>query len=240
MPGTFAALAPISALAIVLDIEGTTSSIDFVHEVLFPYAARELPAFLRRNQRQAAVRTLLDDVRKEAGETDAGTERIVQILAQWIREDRKATSLKALQGMVWEKGYLNGDFKGHVYADASNNMRKWAAEGLGLYIYSSGSVQAQKLLFGHSDDGDLRPLIRGHFDTRIGHKRDAASYRLIAETLQLPAENILFLSDVAEELDAAAAAGMQTVQLLRDDRVRRGRHPGAADFDAIPVSLGAK
>ncbi len=231
--------APITVVAILLDIEGTTSSIDFVHKVLFPYAARELPGFVRQRHQQPEIRSLLSELRKEAAEPAADIERIAQILAQWMQEDRKATSLKALQGMVWEKGYRKGDFKGHVYADAAQNMREWAAQGIALYIYSSGSVQAQKLLFGHSEAGDLRPLIRGYFDTRIGPKRDPASYRLIAETLQLAAEKILFLSDIAEELDAAAAAGMQTLQLLRDDRVVRGRHPLAADFDAVPVSLDA-
>jgi enolase-phosphatase E1 len=230
---------PIVVVAIVLDIEGTTSSIDFVHKVLFPYAARELPAFVRQRYQRPEIRSLLADVRSEAEEPAADIERIVQILAQWMNEDRKATSLKALQGMVWEKGFRDGDFRGHVYADASRNMREWAAQGIALYIYSSGSVQAQKLLFGHSDAGDLRPLIRGYFDTRIGHKRDIASYRLIVETLQLPAGKILFLSDIAEELDAAAGAGMQTLQLVRDVRMARGRHPQASDFDAVPVSLDA-
>jgi enolase-phosphatase E1 len=226
-----------NVVAIVLDIEGTTSSIDFVHKVLFPYAARELPGFVRHRHRQAGIRSLLADVRSEAAEPAADIERTVQILAQWMKEDRKATSLKALQGMAWEKGYRDGDFKGHVYPDAARKMREWAAHGIALYIYSSGSVQAQKLLFRYSDAGDLRPLIRGYFDTRIGPKRDVASYRLIADTLQLPAQKILFLSDVAEELDAAAGAGMQTLQLVRDDRVLRGRHAVAADFDMIPVSL---
>jgi enolase-phosphatase E1 len=226
-----------NVVAIVLDIEGTTSSIDFVHKVLFPYAARELPAFVRQRHQQTGIRSLLADVRSEVAEPAADIERVLQILAQWMHEDRKATPLKALQGMVWEKGYRDGDFTGHVYPDAARKMREWASQGIALHIYSSGSVQAQKLLFGYSDAGDLRPLIRGYFDTRIGPKRDAASYRLIAETLQIIAEKILFLSDVADELDAAAGAGMQTVQLVRDDRVVRGRHAQASDFDAIPVSL---
>ncbi len=231
---------PIPVAAIVLDIEGTTSSIDFVHKVLFPYAARELPGFVRLRHQQPEIRSILSDLRSEAAEPAADIERIVQILAQWMKDDRKATSLKALQGMVWEKGYRNGDFKGHVYADAASNMRKWAAQGIALYIYSSGSVQAQKLLFAHTEAGDLRPLIRGYFDTRIGHKLEVASYRLIAETLQLGAEHILFLSDIAEELDASAAAGMKTVQLVRDARVVRGRHAVAPDFDNVPVSLGVQ
>jgi enolase-phosphatase E1 len=221
--------------AVLLDIEGTTSSIDFVHKVLFPYAVRELPDFIRRNCREAVVAALLDDVRSEANEADAGIEDIVGILDGWIKDDRKATPLKALQGMVWKKGYVDGDFKGHVYPDTAPNMRQWADAGIKLYIYSSGSVEAQKLIFGHSEAGDLRPLISGYFDTRTGHKREAASYRRISESIGLPAEQVLFLSDVVAELDAAASAGMKTTQLVRDARVEQGEHPAVKDFDSIII-----
>jgi len=222
--------------AIVMDIEGTTTSIDFVHSVLFPYAARELPDYIRRHGTDRKIRQLLDEARDEAGENTAGTERTIEILEKWIEQDRKAGSLKALQGLVWESGYRDGDFTGHVYADVAPNMKQWTEIGIALFIYSSGSVQAQKLLFAHSDAGDLRPLIRGYFDTRTGHKRDALSYKRIAESLQLPAQQILFLSDTAAELDAAAEAGMQTIQLARDRSVVRGAHTMVADFDAISVS----
>jgi enolase-phosphatase E1 len=225
-----------SVLAIVMDIEGTTSSIDFVHEVLFPYAARELPDYIRDHAADSAVQQLLAEARSEAGEASADTERTIEILAQWMDQDRKASSLKALQGMVWEQGYRNGDFKGHVYADAAENMRQWVSRDIALYIYSSGSVQAQKLLFAYSDAGDLRRLIRGYFDTRTGHKREPSSYRRIADAIQLPAERILFLSDVAAELDAARNTGMQTIQLVRDKRVVHGTHTMVADFDGISVS----
>jgi enolase-phosphatase E1 len=221
--------------AILLDIEGTTSSIDFVHETLFPYAARELPEFIRRNCRQAEVAALLDDVRAEANQPDADIEEIIAVLGRWISEDRKATPLKALQGMVWKKGYANGDFKGHVYPDTAPNLRKWADTGLKLCIYSSGSVEAQKLLFGNSEAGDLRPLISAYFDTRTGHKREAASYRRISEETGIPADQVLFLSDVAAELDAAAKAGMKTTQLLRDAGVERGAHPAVEDFNSIII-----
>ena len=224
-----------SIRAIVSDIEGTTSSIDFVHEVLFPYAARELPGFVRDNATKRAVRGLLAEAREEAGEPGADTERTIEILAEWICKDRKSSALKSLQGMVWDRGYRDGDFTGHVYDDVAPNMKEWAQAGIALYIYSSGSVQAQKLLFGHSDAGDLRPLIRGYFDTRTGHKRDVASYKRITEALQLPAQQILFLSDTAAELDAAAEAGMQTIQLARDKRTVRGNHTMVADFDAIAI-----
>lgn len=221
--------------AIVADIEGTTSSIAFVHEVLFPYAGRQLPGFVRKHADEPEVAALLDDVRREAGEPRAEVGRVVEILLQWIAEDRKVTALKTLQGLVWERGYRSGDLAGHVYADTAPALRRWTDRGARIYIYSSGSVKAQQLLFEHSDAGDLRPLISGYFDTRVGHKRDPASYRTIAGRIGLPAESILFLSDVTEELDAAAEAGMKTMQIARDEPVPSGRHPVARDFDEVVI-----
>jgi enolase-phosphatase E1 len=225
----------IAIKAIVADIEGTTSSIGFVHNVLFPYAAKRLPEFVREREGDAEIAGLLDHVRKEAGEPQADTDRLAQILLQWIAEDRKATPLKALQGLVWEHGYENGDFTGHVYADTAPAFRRWRERGAAIYIYSSGSVKAQQLLFGHSDAGDLRPLIAGYFDTTVGHKRDADSYRAIANRIGQPVGAILFLSDVTEELDAAASAGMRTLQLARDEPVRAGSHPLARDFTEVTI-----
>jgi enolase-phosphatase E1 len=221
--------------AIVTDIEGTTSSISFVHDVLFPYASRELPDFVRDNAGVQEVAALLDDTRHEAGEADATTERVIEILLGWIAEDRKATPLKTLQGHVWRRGYERGDFTGHVYDDAVDRLRRWSVSGIDLYVYSSGSVGAQKLLFGYSDAGDLRPLFKGYFDTRIGHKKEAGSYRNIIREIGLPASEILFLSDVAEELDAAREAGMQTCQLVRDEHVVVGSHAVARDFDEVII-----
>ena len=219
--------------AIVTDIEGTTSSIAFVHEVLFPYASRMLPDYIRTRQQDDNIRTLLQETRAEAGETDAGLERTIDILLQWIREDRKATPLKALQGLVWEQGFERGDFTGHVYEDASRKLQEWHQAGFKLYVYSSGSVYAQQLFFGHSDAGDLLHLFEAHFDTTIGHKREPESYRAIAAAIGMDAGQILFLSDVAEELDAAAEAGMRTVQLVRDDSTVAGSHTVVHDFDQL-------
>jgi len=225
----------ISIKAILADIEGTTSSISFVHEELFPYAAKQLPDFVRTHAGEPGIAALLGDVRKEAGEPGADPDRVVEILLQWIAEDRKATPLKTLQGLVWEHGYRSGDFLGHVYADTAPAMQRWSDRGARIYIYSSGSVKAQQLLFAHSDAGDLRLFIDGYFDTHVGNKRDPASYRRIAEHIDLPAEQILFLSDTAEELDAAADAGMRTMQLARDEPVQSGRHPVARDFDEVVI-----
>lgn len=225
----------IAIKAVVADIEGTTSSIGFVHSVLFPYAAKRLPDFIREREGDPEVAQLLADVRAEAGEPEADRERLIQLLLKWIAEDRKATPLKALQGLVWKQGYENGDFTGHVYADTEPAFRRWRARGAAIYIYSSGSVQAQELLFGHSDAGDLRPLIDGYFDTAIGHKRDPDSYRAIARRIGQPPNAILFLSDVEEELDAAAAAGMRTLKLVRDEPVGTGNHPVARDFTEVTI-----
>lgn len=221
--------------AILLDVEGTTSSIEFVHHVLFPYAARRLPAFLRERAGDPAVAALLDEARAEAGEPEADAGRVTQILLGWIAEDRKAAPLKALQGLVWERGYRDGDLIGHVYADTEPAFRRWRQRGAGVYIYSSGSVKAQQLLFGHSEAGDLTPLIDACFDTEVGHKRDRGSYGAIATRIGQPPDAILFLSDTAEELDAAAAAGLHTMQVARDKPVRDGRHPVVRDFTEVTI-----
>ena len=195
--------------AILTDIEGTTSAIAFVKDVLFPYALRELPAFVRENAGDPAVRHWLDSAALDIGGV-VSDDCIVEILQDWIREDRKHTALKGLQGMLWRIGYEQGDYRGHVYPDSVDAMRSWHADGMPLYVYSSGSVDAQKLLFAHSEAGDLSALFSGHFDTEVGGKRDPDSYRSIAETLKLAAGDILFLSDIVEELDAARIAGMRT------------------------------
>jgi len=225
----------VTVRAIVTDIEGTTSSISFVHDVLFPYASRELPDFVRDNAGVPEIAGLLDDARHEAGEADAGTERVIEILLGWIAADRKVTPLKTLQGHVWRRGYERGDLTGHTYHDAVDRLRRWAVSGIDLYVYSSGSVGAQKLLFGYSDAGDLRPIFKGYFDTRIGQKKESESYLNIVREIGMPAGDILFLSDVAEELDAARAAGMRTCQLVRDEDVRVGSHAVARNFDEIII-----
>jgi enolase-phosphatase E1 len=204
-----------SIKAILTDIEGTTSSVSFVFEVLFPYAGQHLPAFVRAHADEPSVRAQIGAVRSDSGETDADVERVIQILLGWIAEDRKATPLKALQGMVWAQGYRNGEIKGHVYPDAVQGLRDWYGAGLRLYVYSSGSIQAQQLIFGYSEAGDLTPLFSGYFDTTSGGKREVESYRRIAADIGLPAEQILFLSDIVEELDAAAEAGLRTCGLAR-------------------------
>jgi enolase-phosphatase E1 len=200
---------------ILTDIEGTTSSISFVKDVLFPYARRELPNFVREHAHDPKVRHWLDLVQLELGNEIFSDEHLIETLIHWIDVDRKHTALKALQGMVWVAGYREGDYAAHVYEDASVMLKKWHQAGHKIYVYSSGSVPAQKLFFKYSAAGDLTELFSGHFDTEIGGKREADSYRNIATALHAEATDIIFLSDIVEELDAAREAGMQTVLLDR-------------------------
>ncbi|HCU54137.1 MAG TPA: acireductone synthase [Gammaproteobacteria bacterium] len=219
--------------AIVTDIEGTTSSLSFVKDVLFPYARNHLPAFIRRRLDDPLIRVQLQAVAEAVGQSLNDDQAIDQLI-RWIDEDRKITPLKTLQGMIWETGYRNGDFQGHVYDDAVHHLQAWKSNGIALYVFSSGSVQAQQLLFAHTAHGDLTPLFSGYFDTRIGAKRESAAYEHIARTIKLPPGSILFLSDIREELDAAKTVGFHTAWLIRDGEIpSRPAHPVARNFDAI-------
>ena len=211
--------------AILTDIEGTTSSISFVKDVLFPYARRALPGFVKAHGDEPAVRKWLDAVAAENGGV-CRDEMIVEVLQGWIDQDRKHTALKALQGMIWANGYGNADFTAHVYPDAVPALRAWHADGLLLHVYSSGSVPAQRLFFGHSDAGDVTGLFSNWFDTEVGGKREAESYRRIAAAIGHSAGEILFLSDVVEELDAAREAGLETVLV---DRIEDYPQPRTGD-----------
>ncbi len=222
--------------AIVTDIEGTTSSISFVHDVLFPYARKHIAGFVRCHAEDPHIVPQLNDVRREAGK-DLSVEGVIEQLLQWIDQDKKITPLKALQGLIWEKGYKDGDFHGHVYADAYENLKKWHAAGIKLYVYSSGSVYAQKLLFGYTEYGDLNNLFDGNFDTMAGAKIDTESYHKILQHISLPGEQVLFLSDIEKELDAAAQAGMQTYWLVRDKTIdKTAAHRQVNDFNAIVLN----
>ncbi|WP_125783408.1 acireductone synthase [Pseudoalteromonas rubra] len=216
--------------AILTDIEGTITRISFVKEILFPYAADKLPEFVTQHADTPEVRTQLDAVRTELGEPQASLERVITSLLNWIAEDKKITPLKQLQGMIWQHGYQNGDFTGHIYPDAYQFLCAEHDAGKALYVYSSGSVQAQQLLFAHSDYGDMRPMFSSYFDTRVGAKQQPEAYQTIVSQLSFAAHEILFLSDVVAELDAAKAAGMQTLQLWRDGQPRAQAHPFIEDF----------
>jgi enolase-phosphatase E1 len=224
-----------SIKAILTDIEGTTSAVSFVFEVLFPYAAKHLPEFVRQNAERADVAEQLQAVRQDSDEPAADVERVIGILLSWIAEDRKATPLKALQGMVWQQGYQAGQLKGHVYPDAVEALERWHQDGYQLFVYSSGSIQAQRLIFGCSEAGDLSPLFSGYFDTTSGPKREAQSYQRITREMGYQPEQILFLSDIVQELDAAREAGMATCGLVRDGGELAG-HPNVSNFAQIDPS----
>ncbi|MDD5268190.1 MAG: acireductone synthase [Methylococcales bacterium] len=219
--------------AIVTDIEGTTSSLSFVKDVLFPYSRANLADYVRLHAEEPPVKIVLEETCKAAG-AELDTEQSITQLIQWLDEDKKVTPLKSLQGLIWEAGYQKGDFKGHVYPDAAASLKAWKAKGLDLYVYSSGSVHAQKLLFAHTEYGDLTPHFSGYFDTHIGGKKEQESYIKIAKQLGIPAGQLLFLSDIKEELDAAKAAGFQTLWLVRDSTPDpQAEHRQVSSFDHI-------
>ena len=164
-------------------------------------------------------------------------EGLIQVLETWIREDRKETSLKTLQGMVWEQGYQQGELKGHIYADAADYLQRWHDRGLRLFVYSSGSVKAQKLIFGFTTEGDFTPFFSGYFDTRIGGKKETVSYRNILSELGVEACTVLFLSDVEAELEAAEEAGMQTAWLVREGDLPETERFVARDFAEVDALL---
>ena len=218
---------------LLTDIEGTTTPLAFVHQVLFPYARARLPAFCARH----AGAPVLDAVREAApGQAP------LQALLAWMAADAKIAPLKTIQGMIWAEGYAAGELTATLYPDVAPTLRRWHGAGLRLNVYSSGAVAAQRLLFRHSGDGDLSDLFDGFFDTAMGPKRDAASYTAIASAIGLAAGKLLFLSDVEAELDAAGQAGMLTCQLVRpaDRTLAATRHPVAQDFDEVAArfSLG--
>jgi enolase-phosphatase E1 len=227
-------------LAVLTDIEGTTTSIAFVYDVLFPYAAARLEPTCAQTEPGPDLREALDRLREEhAGEDAADPPPPFgdgAPYARWLMaRDRKSTGLKLLQGLIWEEGYAGGQIRGHVYPDVPPALAAWRAAGRRMRIFSSGSVRAQKLLFGHSEHGDLTPLFEGFHDTTTGPKQEPAAYTAIAAAFALPPGEILFLSDVTAELDAAARAGFRTGLLIRPGNrpAEAGEHPVYASFAEI-------
>jgi enolase-phosphatase E1 len=237
--------APVSA--VVVDIEGTTTPVSFVYDVLFPYARRHVRAFLSRRAPEPEVRADLATLRREHAaeppdgerppawsDADEPREAAARYVEWLIDRDRKSTGLKALQGRLWEEGFRAGELRSEVYDDVPPAFRRWHARGHGPWIFSSGSVLAQKLLFGHTRQGDLTPLIAGYFDTVTGPKKETPTYARIAAAIGAAPAGVLFVSDVAAELDAAGAAGLQTAWCVRDGRPPEApAHPVIRSFDAL-------
>jgi enolase-phosphatase E1 len=225
------------ARAALIDIEGTLGSIAFVRDVLFPYASERLDAYVQTHIEDPVVRGILDETAAESGAARADLGALLAALHGWSDRDVKVTPLKQLQGLIWVDGYTRSGLRGHLYADAIDAIHRLYEAGVSLYIYSSGSVAAQKLLFGHSVAGDLLPCFAGFFDTTIGGKRERASYeRILRETTTAPNETIFF-SDNEAELDAAQEAGLVTVQLARppDGTTPSTRHTSVESFAEIIV-----
>lgn len=226
-------------IAIVTDIEGTTSSIRFVKDVLFVYAERFLPEFVRKHKEERDVARQLRNMSENTGIPLKNTEALIDQLRLWMHEDKKVTELKALQGMVWERGYQRGEYQAHIYADVPPKLQEWLDEGINLYVYSSGSEKAQRLFFRYSNCGDLRLMFAGYFDTSIGAKQDVQSYLNLAEQIALPPKDILFLSDIEAELDAAAEAGINTIWVVRPqegtEAPKKSKHPIVSTFADITL-----
>lgn len=223
---------------ILTDIEGTSTSVAFVYEVLFPYFKENVADYFQKNyphpDLEGPVAAVRATVLEERGET-IDTAGVVEQLIAWTVADRKHTALKSVQGLVWAAAYQQGAIKGHVYPDVPPALEAWKKAGYQLGVYSSGSVAAQQLLFGFSEFGDLKPYFSHYFDTLVGPKREAASYHNILAALNLPASAVLFLSDVEAELDAAEEAGMHTIQLVRPGTTASAKHTLAADFTEIDL-----
>jgi enolase-phosphatase E1 len=214
--------------ALLLDIEGTTTPIDFVYKVLFPYARQNFREFvqLHANDLFRDISALKAEHRADhenGNDPPAWQETSPNLLVDSITEyfywlmdlDRKSTALKALQGRIWEAGYASGRLRGEVYQDVPLAFARWRKQGKQIYIYSSGSILAQKLLFAHTTNGDLTEYLSGYFDTTTGAKKAAISYQTIAEEIGCHASEVLFISDVTGELDAALKAGMRTTLCVR-------------------------
>jgi enolase-phosphatase E1 len=236
--------------ALLLDIEGTTTSVDFVYQTLFPHARRHLREYVESHYGEAALAADFEKLRQEHA-ADAHTspgfppwredsrgsqiESVAAYVSWLMDQDRKSTGLKSLQGKIWEQGYRSGELKSHLYPDVLPAFERWRRHGKAIAIFSSGSVLAQKLLFAHTCSGDLSRFIGKYFDTTTGAKTDAASYHRIAETLALAPAAVLFLSDTAAELDAARSAGMHTALCVRPGRPQpdASEHPALLTFDEL-------
>jgi enolase-phosphatase E1 len=219
----------------LFDIEGTTTDISFVHKVLFPYSYKSLETYVLNHQTHPMVIKAIEDVRKtvwDEEQKDIGLYDVISKLKEWITIDRKHGALKEIQGLIWDEGYSKGEFKGHLYPDVKPFFTKIISTKALVGIYSSGSVHAQKLIFGFSTEGDLTPMISYFFDTKVGGKRERASYEKIASETKLHPNEIHFFSDIPEELSAAKAAGMNVTQLLREG-TKSSEFVGIKDFNSL-------
>ncbi|HMO14280.1 MAG TPA: acireductone synthase [Pirellulaceae bacterium] len=245
-------MTPFSGQAILLDIEGTTSSISYIYDTMFPYVRQHLAEFLRANWHRHelvdAVAQLAVDADVEPQTWLAGMspqeaqQQVVEHVQRLMDGDAKSTGLKQLQGLIWKAGFESHELTGHLFPDVASALRSWKRCGVKIYIYSSGSIAAQKLYFGFSQEGNLLPLIDGHFDTSAGNKRESASYHFIARAIGLPEQECLFVSDNVDELNAARSAGMSTLLSVRPGNppTPSVEHDQISDFMQIECATVAR
>ncbi len=234
---------------ILLDIEGTTSSVSFVYDVMFPFVRRELDAYLETHWAEPELTAAVAQIAQDAGHDSLSAwvgenaedqrKAVTTNVLELMDNDVKATGLKMLQGQIWKSGFESGELVAHVYDDVVPAIHSWKSVDCDVRIYSSGSVPAQRLFFGHTEQGDLLALLSAHYDTQVGSKRESSSYQTIVADFGLPAEEVLFLSDVVAELDAAKGAGLQTGWCVRpgnapEDAVHD--HPKITSFDQVVIS----
>jgi enolase-phosphatase E1 len=221
---------------ILTDIEGTTTSVSFVYDVLFPYF-RENMQKVRTMIHLPEVQAIFKETIRLSQETEnkiiATEEEVIETLIRWSNEDKKLTPLKDVQGILWKEAYETGIIKGHVYDDVAPALKAWKDAGLQLGVFSSGSIAAQKLIFGYSVAGDLTPYFSAYFDTTTGGKREVETYNKISQELKILPSEILFLSDIVEELEAAQKAGLQTIQLVRPGTLANWKNTASSFSDIL-------
>ena len=235
---------------VLLDVEGTVSPLSYVHDVMFPYARTEARAFIQAHADRADVISALNQMAADAGlsslaewcpssyPSEAAFDWITKEIHALMDADAKITGLKQLQGLIWKQGFHGGELRSTLFSDVVKAFEQWSKRGLQVRIYSSGSVQAQRLFFGHSEYGDLTHYLSGYYDTTIGGKRVTKSYSAIALDSGVSPSSILFLSDVVEELDAARECGIKTCLVIRPGNTEAAEngHQKCNSFDEITFS----
>ncbi len=239
---------PFAGQAVLLDIEGTTSSISFVYDVMFPFVRKHVSTFITEQWdddelKQTVAQMAMDqgvDLASWLNDSDPGKlqQAVVEHVLRLMDSDAKTTGLKSLQGQIWKSGFQSGELVGHLFPDVAPAIQRWKLAGLRIYIYSSGSIAAQKLYFANSQSGNLLPFLEGHFDTTIGGKKEATSYTAIASQIGILPREVLFISDIVEELDAARQVGMNTAYSIRpgNHTVECDRHPSMDNFGQIEIA----
>lgn len=218
--------------ALIFDIEGTTTDINFVHNILFPYAKRKIEDFVKNNVSE--ITDIIDSIKLNNNiET---LEEVILLLKTWIDEDKKVKELKDIQGLIWKEGYTQGEYTAHLYSDVIPALENWKELGLKLYIYSSGSVQAQKLLFSHTESGDITSLFSGYFDTTIGPKKEINSYLNISKEIGEQPDSITFFTDSPEEAQAAIDAKFNVIHVNRDGLYNNSKFAVIESFDKARIN----